>query len=208
VQQHWDAVYRSKSLDQVSWYRPHLERSIAMIESASRGDRTKSILDVGGGASTLVDDLLALGYRGITVLDLAEDALMVTRNRLSVMPNEVQFVCADLLQCDLPAQSFDIWHDRAAFHFMTDAEERARYVRQMERLLRPGGHSIIATFGPEGPKRCSGLDTMHYDAASLQEEMGLNFELQESAIESHDTPFGTRQQFVYCHFLFRPRAIL
>lgn len=202
MQEHWQSVYRSKAPNEVSWYRPHLEKSIAMIDHAFGGDRTKSILDVGGGASTLVDDLLALGYRGITVLDLSEDALNATRERLGVMPGGVQFACADLLQSDLPAQSFDIWHDRAVFHFLTQPQDRAQYVRQLERLLRPGGHVILATFGLEGPKRCSGLDTMHYDAASLQEQLGSRFHLLESSTELHKTPFGTTQQFLYCHFVF------
>ncbi|MFP5236515.1 MAG: class I SAM-dependent methyltransferase [Acidobacteriota bacterium] len=201
MKQHWDDVYRSKLPHQVSWYRPHLERSIAMIEHASGGERGMSIVDVGGGASTLVDDLLVLGYRRVTVLDIAEDALNATRTRLGEVTENVQFVCADLLHCGLRSHSYDIWHDRAVFHFLTQPEERAKYAGQMERILRRGGHAILATFGPEGPNRCSGLDTMRYDAAALQEQLGPRFELVESAMELHETPFATAQQFQYCHFV-------
>lgn len=200
-QQHWETVYRTKTPDEVSWYCPHLESSIAMIERAARENRGASIVDVGGGASTLVDDLLARGYGRITVLDIAEGALQAAKHRVGNAPVGVQWVCADVLNCELPAQSFDIWHDRAVFHFLTEPRKRFMYVRQLERLLRSGGHVIMATFGPDGPKRCSGLETARYDAESLAAQLGSRFEIVESATELHTTPSGAIQQFLYCHFV-------
>lgn len=172
-----------------------------MIERAAAGNHAASIMDAGGGASTLVDDLLALGYQGITVLDISEAALNVAQERLGEMGNCVRWIGADLLACDLRAESFDIWHDRAVFHFLTEPADRLTYVRQVQRSLRPGGHLIVATFGPEGPNRCSGLHTMRYDSTSLLAEFGPQFQLLESSTELHSTPFGSIQQFLYCHLV-------
>ena len=201
MQQHWETVYRSKNPAEVSWYCPHLETSIAMIERASAGNRAASVVDIGGGASTLVDDLLALGYQDITVLDISDAALNVAQERLGEMGKCVRWMGANLLECDLPEKSFDIWHDRAVFHFLTEPADRLAYVRQARYSLRPGGHLIVATFGPEGPNRCSGLDTVRYDSTSLVAEFGPQFRLVESATELHNTPFGAIQQFLYCHLV-------
>jgi ubiquinone/menaquinone biosynthesis C-methylase UbiE len=198
-QQHWEKIYGTKAPDQVSWFRSHLEGSLALIERAVGGDRSASIIDVGGGASTLVDDLIARGYRNITVLDISEAALDVARKRLGDAAESVHWLHADVAQLSLPENSYDVWHDRAVFHFLTKPEERLAYVRSVASAVKLGGHVIVGTFGPEGPKKCSGLDVVRYDAESLHEEFGARFRLVESSKELHETPFGTTQQFIYCY---------
>jgi 2-polyprenyl-3-methyl-5-hydroxy-6-metoxy-1,4-benzoquinol methylase len=195
---HWENLYRTKTPDAVSWYRPHLDRSLRLIESASP-DRNASIIDVGGGESTLVDDLLAHGYHNLTILDVSQTALDVTKARLGETGERVHWLCADITQADLPAHAFDIWHDRAVFHFLIDPSQRERYVQSVLNAVRPGGHVIASTFGREGPTKCSGLDVARYDADSLHGEFGDRFKLIESSKELHETPFGTTQQFLYCH---------
>ena len=199
MQQHWDKVYGTKAPNQVSWFRPHLETSLALIERATRGDRSSSIIDVGGGASTLVDDLIERGYKKITVLDISQAALDMAQERLGNAAQFVQWLNADVARASVPARSFDVWHDRAVFHFLTKPEERLAYVRNVASAVRQGGHVIVSTFGPEGPTKCSGLDVMRYDAQSLHVEFGARFRLVESSKELHDTPFGTTQQFLYCY---------
>jgi len=194
---HWEKIYRSKTPEAVSWYRPHLERSIELIKRVAPG-RDAAIIDVGGGESTLVDDLLAQGYRRLTVLDVSPTAIEVTRGRLGARESEVEWIVADVAAAALPARGFDLWHDRAVFHFLTDAGERAAYVRQVARAVKPGGHVIVATFGPEGPTQCSGLEVMRYDAQALHGEFGAHFRLLESDTERHRTPAGAEQQFLYC----------
>lgn len=196
-QNHWDKVYRTKPPDAVSWYRAHLERSLELIESVAP-DRSAAIIDVGGGESTLVDDLLAKGYRNITVLDISPTAIEVARKRIGDLARQVTWLTADVTQAAIPHRYYDVWHDRAVFHFLTAAEQRAAYVRQVAESMKPGGHVIVATFGPEGPEKCSGLNVVRYDADSLHDEFGAHFRLVESATELHQTPFGTTQQFLYC----------
>lgn len=198
MQRHWENIYGTKAPDQVSWFRPHLETSLALIERAGSGDRSISIIDVGGGASTLVDDLLERGYRNITVLDISSAALGVARKRLGEAAEAVRWVCADVTQSALPERSLDVWHDRAVFHFLTKPEDRLAYIQNVELAVKPGGHVIISTFGPEGPVKCSGLDVVRYDAQSLHAEFGARFHLVESSKEFHVTPSGTEQQFLYC----------
>ena len=195
---HWDQVYKTKPSNQVSWYRPHLETSLALISRAARTN-SASIIDVGGGESTLVDDLLAQGYQSITVLDISQTAIEVTKKRLKELAERVQWIAGDVTEAELPRGAFDVWHDRAVFHFLTSTEERVAYVQQVAYAVRPGGHVIVSTFGPEGPTKCSGLDVARYDANSLHEQFGARFRLVESAKELHKTPFGTTQQFLYCY---------
>ncbi len=197
-QQHWDQVYGTKGPDQVSWFRPHLETSLALIERAAP-DRFASIIDVGGGASTLADDLLARGYRDITVLDIAPTAIELAKKRLGPQSSSIRWLSADILGAAFAARSIDVWHDRAVFHFLTSPEQRMCYVRQVAASTKPGGHVIVATFGPEGPLRCSGLEVHRYDAPSLHGEFGPRFRLVDSSKELHRTPFGTTQQFLYCY---------
>ena len=196
-QAHWEHVYQTKAADAVSWYRPHLEHSMELIR-CSAPDLSDSVIDIGGGESTLVDDLLAAGYRDVTVLDISPTAIEVAKQRLGSDAERVAWLAADITEVELPEHRYDVWHDRAVFHFLTDPAQRAAYVRQVARSVRPGGYVIVATFGPEGPQKCSGLDVVRYDADALHDEFGAAFQLLESKSELHETPFGTTQQFVYC----------
>jgi 2-polyprenyl-3-methyl-5-hydroxy-6-metoxy-1,4-benzoquinol methylase len=183
----------------VSWFRPHLEISLALIQRAAP-ERFESIIDIGGGASTLVDDLLALEYRNVTVLDISQAGLNVAKARLGAFARQVEWLELDVVKTVLPEHTYDVWHDRAVFHFLTHAEDRRAYVRNVSHAVRPGGAVIVATFGPKGPRRCSGLDVVRYDAASLHAEFSDEFQLVESLTEMHGSPSGAAQQFVYCYF--------
>ncbi len=194
---HWDKVYDTKAPDQVSWYRPHLETSLALIERVA-GDRSASLIDVGGGESTLVDDLLARGYQNITVLDVSQTAIDMTRKRLGLAAAQIHWLVADITEAQFEPGGYHLWHDRAVFHFLTAAQHRAAYVRQVAHAVKPGGYVIISAFGPEGPTKCSGLEVVRYDSKSLRDQFGARFRLIESSKELHNTPFGTTQQFLYC----------
>lgn len=194
---HWETVYQTKAPDAVSWYAPHLDTSLRLIERAAP-DKDAAIIDVGGGEATLVDDLLAHGYSRISVLDISQAAVDVARRRLGRDAARVDWRVADVTQADLPAQYYDVWHDRAVFHFLTDPQQRIAYVRQVARAVKRGGHVIVATFGPQGPEKCSGLQVVRYDSSSLHEQFGGQFKLLDSSTEIHQTPFGTTQQFLYC----------
>ena len=196
---HWEQVYATKAPDAVSWHRPHLDTSLALIEWAAV-DRASSILDVGGGQSTLVDDLLLRGYKNITLLDVSRTAIEAAQKRLGSAAAQARWLIADITEIELEPGAYDLWHDRAVFHFLTAKEKRAAYVRQVLRAVKPGGHVIIATFGPEGPTKCSGLEVVRYDPESLQREFGSHMQLLENFTEQHQTPFGTTQQFLYCCF--------
>jgi 2-polyprenyl-3-methyl-5-hydroxy-6-metoxy-1,4-benzoquinol methylase len=197
AQSHWEKIYTEKSPTAVSWYRPHLETSLALIERVARKD--SAIIDVGGGESTLVDDLIAHGYENITVLDISHKAIEENKRRLGSPAERVRWLVADIAKAELPNSAYDVWHDRAVFHFLTQQSDRVAYVRQAAKAIKPGGHVIVSTFGPEGPTKCSGLDVVRYDAESLHREFGVHFRLLESIKELHQTPFGTTQQFLYCH---------
>jgi 2-polyprenyl-3-methyl-5-hydroxy-6-metoxy-1,4-benzoquinol methylase len=202
---HWEKVYRSKAPDQVSWYRRHLETSLALIERAA-GSTSASIIDVGGGESTLVDDLLARGYQNVTVLDISQTAIDVTSQRLGSMAQRVRWLTGDVTQMKLESRAFDVWHDRAVFHFLTSTAQRLAYVENVARSVRTGGHIIVSTFGPEGPNQCSGLDVICYDADSLHDQFGARFRLVESSKELHETPSGSTQQFLYCYCRIEPQT--
>ena len=197
TQRHWEKIYSEKAPEDVSWYREHLETSLELIELAASA-RAASIIDVGGGESTLVDDLLAHGYKDVTVLDVSQTAIDVSKKRLGKASEYVKWLVADITKTELPPHGYDVWHDRAVFHFLTAMDERTAYVRQVARAVKRGGHVIVSTFGPEGPTKCSGLDVVRYDAESMHKEFGVRFRLLESAEELHRTPFGTVQQFLYC----------
>ena len=198
AREHWEGIYGRKASDQVSWYRPHLERSLAFIERAAVPP-DGAIIDVGGGASTLVDDLLARGHRDLTVLDLAATAIEVARARLGARAGDVRWIVGDVTRVELPRHAYDYWHDRAVFHFLRDADERRRYVAAVRHALKPGGHVLVATFGPDGPERCSGLDVVRYSADGLHAEFGGEFLKVDGATERHTTPWGGEQEFVYCY---------
>jgi 2-polyprenyl-3-methyl-5-hydroxy-6-metoxy-1,4-benzoquinol methylase len=195
---HWEKVYATKAMDRVSWYRPHLETSLGLIER-SASDRSASIIDVGGRESTLVDDLLARGFQNIAVLDVSQTAIEATKERLGQIAEQVRWLVADITQVELEPGAYDVWHDRAVFHFLTAPQQRVAYVRQVARSVKPGGYVIVSTFGPEGPTKCSGLDVVRYDPDSLHSEFGASFRLVESSKELHKTPFGTTQPFLYCY---------
>jgi SAM-dependent methyltransferase len=197
-QSHWDKIYRQRASDRVSWYQPHLEESLALIEQAGAGPFA-SIIDVGAGESTLVDDLLVRGYFNLTVLDISHAAIAATRKRLLDAAKRVHWLVADVTRAELASSAYDVWHDRAVFHFLTVAAERRAYVQQVIRSVKRGGHVIISAFGPDGPTQCSGLEVVRYDAESLHTEFGANFQLISSSRQIHETPFGTTQQFLYCH---------
>jgi 2-polyprenyl-3-methyl-5-hydroxy-6-metoxy-1,4-benzoquinol methylase len=195
---HWEKVYQTKSADAVSWFQEHASRSRDIIRSIG-ADKSAGIIDVGGGASTLVDDLLADGYRGMTVLDLSESALDVARSRLGAQSALSAWMACDIRTAELPAQAYDIWHDRAVFHFLTEARDREAYVRQVMKAVKPGGHVIVATFAPNGPAQCSGPPVARYAPEQLHGEFGAAFDLVEHTLEDHTTPWGSVQHFVYCH---------
>ncbi len=196
--QHWEAVYTTKGPDRVSWFRPHLDRSLAFLDAANIG-LGAGVIDVGGGASTLVDDLLDRGYSNVTVLDLSEAALQAAQTRLGERASRVQWICADVTEARLPERTYDFWHDRAVFHFLRDPQQRSRYVEAVRRSLKPGGHIVVATFGPHGPEKCSGLEVLRFTPEALHAEFGAGFAKVGSTTEMHTTPWGSEQEFVYCY---------
>lgn len=194
---HWEKVYSTKASDSVSWFQAHADMSMRLIHATGLG-RDAAIIDVGGGASTLVDDLLDDGYGNLTVLDLSAAALAESRSRLGPRGASVRWMEADITRAEFALHSLDIWHDRAVFHFLTSEEDRAAYVQQVLRALKPGGHVIMATFGVDGPTQCSGLPVMRYAPDALHAEFGAAFTLLTHEEQLHHTPFGTDQQFIYC----------
>ena len=194
---HWERIYQNKLPTQLSWYQPHALRSLDLIRRVSPPPGG-AIIDVGGGASTLIDDLLDAGYHDLTVLDLSATALAETRARLGTRADGVRWIEADILDAPLPATGYSVWHDRAVFHFLLAPADRARYVAQVRRAVRPGGFVLVATFADDGPTRCSGLEVNRYSAAALHAEFGAPFRLMASEREEHVTPGGVRQAFIYC----------
>jgi SAM-dependent methyltransferase len=199
TREHWDDVYARKAPDQVSWYRPSLDRSLRFIDDLGLA-RDAPIIDVGGGASTLPDDLLARGYTNVTVLDVSATALEAAGTRLGSRAANVKWIAADITQVALAPATYALWHDRAGFHFLVDDEARRRYVAICRAAVRPGGHILIATFGPDGPERCSGLPVRRYDAAQLHATLGPDLQLVAETTETHRTPWGAPQQFCYALF--------
>ena len=195
--EHWEEVYRTKQPTAVSWYQPSPEPSLRVLNRFVT-DKACSLIDVGGGASNLVDTLLKGGWSDLTVLDIAAPALQVARERLGEAAETVKWEVADIANW-LPSQTYDIWHDRAVFHFLTTPEDRAAYVGAVLRAVKPGGHVIVATFAEDGPTQCSGLPVMRYRADELHAVFGGSFLLLQHSKEVHHTPFGTDQQFVYCY---------
>lgn len=195
---HWSEVYRTKAPDAVSWYEAHPAASLALIEAAGRGPGAR-VLDVGGGASRLVDVLLDTGYRHLGVLDVAPEALAVSQARLGVRAEAVEWFAADVLAFRSP-HPWDLWHDRAVFHFLTDPGEQARYRDVLLASLAADGQAVIATFGPEGPERCSGLPVQRYSADRLAATLGPALRLVEHGLHVHTTPAGGTQQFLFARF--------
>lgn len=196
--EHWEHVYATKPSTAVSWFQEHAEHSLQLIRDTGV-PLSAAIIDVGGGASTLVDDLLQDGYSNLTVLDLSAAALDTARNRLGECGNSVHWQVADITSAALPAHAYDVWHDRAVFHFLVEPEQRHAYVQQVLRAVKPGGHVIVATFADDGPLQCSGLPVKRYRADELHAEFGEAFTLLKHDKEEHHTPFGTVQKFTYCY---------
>lgn len=202
---HWEHIYETKTSDQVSWFEAEATLSLALAQRAAP-TRDEAIIDVGAGAGTFVDGLLSAGYRRITVLDLSAAALAQAQHRLGGRAQAVVWRDADVLTAAFPARAFDVWHDRAVFHFLTRAPDRRAYVAQVRRALRPGGFVIVATFAADGPSRCSGLDVVRYSADRLHAEFGDDFRLLSSERQTHITPWGAEQPFTYCLCRYEPDA--
>jgi SAM-dependent methyltransferase len=198
VKAHWDQMYATKSPDEVSWYQVRPEVSLQLIESTG-ADHDARILDVGAGASRLIDELLRSRFEHVGALDVAEAALTLVKARLGPKAKNVEWFAGDVTTFESP-HAWDVWHDRAVFHFLVDSDAQRAYVRSLERSVIPGGYAIIATFGPQGPTRCSGLDVVRRSPAALAEVLGPAWDLITHRYEDHRTPSGAVQQFVYCLF--------
>jgi ubiquinone/menaquinone biosynthesis C-methylase UbiE len=192
---HWNGVWDRADPDRVSWFEPRPEESLALIESSGVGSGA-GLIDVGAGASTLTNRLLEAGYEDLTVLDISAGGLAAGRERLGSRASEVEWIRADVCEFD-PPRTWDLWHDRAVFHFLIRAEDRAAYLDTLDRALAPAGQVVLATFGPDGPVRCSGLEVRRYSVESLADELGTGFRLDDSSLQEHVTPAGEIQQFLY-----------
>ena len=197
-QEYWNQIYQTKGSQDVSWYQRRPDLSLALIAASGVG-KDAGIIDVGGGASTLVDFLLNDGYTRLAVLDLSGVALSHSRTRLGARADRVEWFEADVTSFQ-PPHRFDLWHDRAVFHFLTAADDRSEYEATLRRTLHPGGTVVLSTFALEGPPQCSGLDVMQYDESSILAELGAEFQLQEVRRETHVTPWQSEQQFIYFRF--------
>jgi 2-polyprenyl-3-methyl-5-hydroxy-6-metoxy-1,4-benzoquinol methylase len=197
-QAHWQNVYKEKGENQVSWFQERPNISLELIE-AVRADPSSAIIDIGGGASRLVDALVEKGYRDLTVLDLSESAVSIAKMRLGERAAMVRWIVADVTQWD-PTRAYDLWHDRAAFHFLTEASDRSAYLDRLTKAVTPGGHAIIGTFALDGPERCSGLPVVRYDGARLSAELAPSFALLDMRRDDHKTPWGAIQHFQFSVF--------
>ncbi|MGQ0464955.1 MAG: class I SAM-dependent methyltransferase [Sporichthyaceae bacterium] len=195
---HWDDAYRSRGEDGVSWFRTDAAASLRALDLLGVG-ADASVVDVGGGASVLVDVLLDRGHRDVTVLDLSAVALAAARERLGAAGEGVQWLTEDLLAWR-PSRHWDVWHDRAVFHFLVEPDARRRYVEALRAATTPGARVVLATFALDGPTQCSGLDVARYDAAGLAAELGPEFALTASFAEEHATPWGSAQAFTWAGF--------
>jgi trans-aconitate methyltransferase len=201
TQDHWNRVYTTRAVDAVSWYQAQPKISLELIAAADL-PVDAPIIDVGGGASVLVDCLLAQGRSALSVLDVSAAALANSCARLGANAAKVQWIEADVRKFE-PPQRYALWHDRAVFHFLTDPADRERYMAAMRRSLKPRAHVVVATFALDGPARCSGLDVARYDAATLHAQFGDDFELLDSRRETHITPAGAEQRFTWIHLRLR-----
>ena len=195
--EHWEAVYGKKKSTEVSWYQAEPALSLSLVEQVIDA-RPVSIIDVGGGTSSLVDHLVERPQTTVSVLDLSGAALLEAKSRLGDTAATVNWIEGDILDIELPHAAYDVWHDRAVFHFLTDPADRRRYVAQVLRSVRPGGHVLVATFDVDGPERCSGLQVARYSPEELHAQFGRPFRLLRSVHENHTTPTGATQKFVYC----------
>lgn len=197
-QAHWQNVYQTRGEREVSWFQETPTISLDLIHATGVG-ADAAIIDIGGGASSLVDALLAEGFRSLSVLDVSEKALATVRSRLGLRAKDVAWIVADVTAWR-PDKSYDLWHDRAAFHFLTASGDRAAYAECVQNAVRPGGHVIIGTFAPDGPERCSGLPVVRHDATSIGEVLGPSFKIIESRRHDHQTPGGAIQRFQFSRY--------
>jgi SAM-dependent methyltransferase len=195
---HWERVYTTKGETEVSWFQESPAISLELIHAANPHPDA-AFIDIGGGASRLADALLREGYRSIAVLDLSAHALDAAKTRIGPAAAGVDWIVADITTWQ-PSRSYDVWHDRAAFHFLTEARDRAAYLERLRSAVRPGGHVIIGTFALDGPEKCSGLPVQRYDGASLAAELGADFELLDTRNDVHHTPWGSTQAFQFSRF--------
>jgi SAM-dependent methyltransferase len=196
IHEHWQTVYRTKPEQQTSWFSPHLDESLRLIDGLELA-RDMPVIDVGAGRSTLVDDLLGRGFSDISVLDVSDAALQLAKERVGDAAGSIHWIASDVLDADLPTAHYGLWHDRAVFHFLVDPEDQARYVALAARCVREGGFLVLATFAPDGPEKCSGLPVRRYDADSLAACFGDGFTRVANSHEIHHTPFATEQSFTY-----------
>jgi SAM-dependent methyltransferase len=201
-QAHWEGVYTQKGEGEVSWFQENPAPSLELIAQVG-ATPTSAIIDIGGGASRLVDNLVERGFEDVTVLDLSDAALQAAKARLGDRAAQVHWIVADAAVWE-PVKVYDVWHDRAAFHFLTEDRDRAAYVVRLERALKVGGHAIIATFALDGPERCSGLPVVRYDPVSLGQTLGRAFQLVDRRQDTHTTPWGTDQSFQFSVFRHYP----
>ena len=195
---HWEEVYSKKQPGEVSWFQVHPDLSLRLIKAAKL-DKTAPIIDVGGGASTLVDALLDEGYQNLSVLDISKEALAHAKRRLTARTENIKWFESDVTQFQ-PTQTYQFWHDRAVFHFLTDKDDRKRYLQVLAASLDKTGYAMIATFALNGPEKCSGLSVQRYSVESLQQTLGSDYQLILTDQETHLTPGGNQQRFVYCLF--------
>ncbi len=198
LRSHWENLYKTKGEGDVSWFEENPAISLDLIH-ATGVKADASIIDIGGGAARLVDKLLDEGFEAVTVLDFSDQALATSKARLGARSGKVQWIAADVTTWE-PSQSYDVWHDRAAFHFLTDPNDRTAYAQRVLRAIHSGGHVIIGTFAPDGPERCSGLPVVRYDAGSIGQVLGPSFELVETRNHAHHTPSGNIQRFQFSRF--------
>jgi len=197
--EHWENVYQNKPADRVGWYKPRLQSSLEWIGGLGL-ESDAPLIDVGGGASTFVDDLLDNGLRAVTVLDMSASALEQSKSRLGNRANLVKWLVGDVTSVELPRDHFELWHDRAAFHFLATRNEQERYRDRLLAALKPGGRLVIGTFAPEAPPTCSNLPVQRYDSVLLAETLGDELELLRHHKEMHVTPSGVEQMYLYCLF--------
>lgn len=196
---HWEHVYSTQRAEKLGWYKPHLQPSLAWIKGLNLAEDAP-VIDVGGGASTLADDLLAAGFRSLTVLDISTKALSSVKTRLGNQADMVTWLDGDITSVDLPTRYYALWHDRAVFHFLTVLEQQQKYRNNLLKALQPEGHLIIGAFAPEAPQRCSGLPVQRYSLEQMENALGGEFELKRHNKELHITPGGVEQMYLYCHF--------
>lgn len=199
--EHWENVYQKESPEELSWYQDNPEMSLKLIAATGVG-LDGNIIDIGGGTSKLAGLLVVQGHKKVTVLDIASRSIEEARLTLGEQSNKIKWIEADVTNYNF-AEKYDLWHDRAVFHFLTDSHDRERYVDAVQQSLKAGGHLIIATFGLKGPRKCSGLHVVRYSPETLHKEFGINFDLVETFVEVHSTPSKVQQKFVYCHFTKR-----